>query len=219
MRRYVLLFCVALFGCYAGELPAQSGPRRFESEVQAFSNQEPAVKEDIVLFTGSSSIRIWPDIESYFPGYNLVNRGFGGSETTDLLYYFDRLILPYKPTKIFIYEGDNDLAAGKSSELILSTTDSLLKKIRRHLPGAVKVYFISPKPSVARWQLRDKYLAYSKDLRKWISRQKNVVYIDGWSSLLDAQGNVRTDVFQEDNLHLNKKGYDLWYKAIRVHLP
>ena len=196
-----------------------SGPERFRTEVAEIISRPLASTEEIVLFTGSSSIRIWNDISDYFPGYNIVNRGFGGSQTNDLLYYTDQLILSLKPVKIFIYEGDNDLAGGKTSKQILATTDSLLQRIRQKFTTAVPVYFISPKPSVARWKLKDAYLEHSRNLKQWISTKENVIYVDGWSSLVEKNGDVLTDIFLPDSLHLNKKGYDLWATGIKKFLP
>lgn len=195
-----------------------AGPERFRGEITEILAR-PVPKGDVVLFTGSSSIRIWNNIADYFPGYRIVNRGFGGSQTSDLLYYADQLILSVHPSKIFIYEGDNDLAGGKSSAQILTTTDSLLQRIRQKFPTSIPVYFISPKPSVARWKLKDAYLEHTANLKTWIGKQQNVIFVDGWSSLIDGQGNVLTDIFQKDNLHLNKKGYDLWSTGIKKFLP
>ncbi|MEJ1238197.1 GDSL-type esterase/lipase family protein [Chryseolinea sp. T2] len=195
------------------------GPERFRNEVTEISGKPAADTSRIVLFTGSSSIRLWHDIKAYFPSYNIINRGFGGSQTSDLLYFADQLIFTLRPSKIFIYEGDNDLAGGKSSAQIMATTDSLLHRIRKQYSASVPVYFISPKPSVARWKLKDAYLDHSRNLRKWVGTKKNVYYVDGWSSLVDNNGEVLKDIFKEDNLHLNKKGYDLWATGIKKFLP
>jgi len=196
-----------------------SGPERFRQEVTEILARPIPSTDGLVLFTGSSSIRIWNDISEYFPGYNIVNRGFGGSQTSDLLYYTDQLILSVKPAKIFIYEGDNDLAGGKTSTQIIATTDSLLQRIRQKFTTAVPVYFISPKPSVARWKLKDAYLGHSRNLKQWVSTKENVFYVDGWSSLVGKKGDVLKDIFMPDNLHLNKKGYDLWATGIKKFLP
>lgn len=197
---------------------SQSGPERFRKEVTEIMDRTVPSTDKIILFTGSSSIRMWGDIGNYFPDYNIVNRGFGGSQTSDLLYFADQLIFTMKPSKIFIYEGDNDLASGKTSAQIMATTDSLLQRIRKQYPTSVRVYFISPKPSVARWNLKDAYIEHSRNLKKWTRRKKNVFYVDGWTSLIDNNGNVLTDIFMPDNLHLNKKGYDLWSTGIRKYL-
>ncbi|HEY9045871.1 MAG TPA: GDSL-type esterase/lipase family protein [Ohtaekwangia sp.] len=199
-------------------LPAQD-PLRFEKEVKKLVAGDTAVqKKHLILFTGSSSIRMWGDIKVYYPNYNVVNRGFGGSVMSDLDYYTDKLILPYKPERIFIYEGDNDLSAGKKPEEILASADSILKKIRSRLSKKVPVYFISPKPSLARWKLKDQYILYNKVLKDWVSYQKNVIYIDMWTPLLDAEGFPRKDIFIDDGLHLNPKGYLIWSGVIEPYL-
>lgn len=195
-----------------------TGSERFRQEVTDLVSQPLPTATKIVLFTGSSSIKMWKDVGAYFPKHVIVNRGFGGSQTTDLLYYVDEVILTLTPSKIFIYEGDNDLASGKSSAQILKTTDSLLQKIRAKIPATVPLYFISPKPSVARWSLKDAYLEHSRNLKAWAAKQENVFYVDGWSNLVDKKGNVRKDIFLADNLHLNKKGYDLWAKGMKKYL-
>ncbi|HTE30951.1 MAG TPA: GDSL-type esterase/lipase family protein [Chryseolinea sp.] len=193
-------------------------PTQFKAEVADLAAKPPKDKKNIVLFTGSSTIKMWTDINSYFPAYNVVNRGFGGSQMTDLLYYADELILLLKPSKIFIYEGDNDLAAGRTQDQILGSADSLLNKIRTKLPSGTQVYFISAKPSVARWGLKDKYIAFNNALKGW-SGKKGVTYIDVWNPALDAKGKVRDDIFLQDNLHMNKKGYDIWFKVLSKYLP
>jgi lysophospholipase L1-like esterase len=212
------LFLSAFVQCTIG-VYAQ-GPLRFKDDVaQLTANDQSLNKKDIVLFTGSSSIRMWSSIQSDFPKYNIINRGFGGSQTSDLLYYFDQLIRPYNPKKIFIYEGDNDLHAGKSPEQILSTMDSLLSLIRQKVSPNVPVYLISPKPSTSRWHLRDKYIELNQRMGQLASSKKKVYFIDVWTPALDADGNVVKDIFLEDGLHMNEKGYAIWVSVIRKYLP
>jgi lysophospholipase L1-like esterase len=193
-------------------------PLRFKKEVDSIVllNQS-ANKTNLILFTGSSSIRMWKDLKTSFPGHNVLNMGFGGSEMSDLLYYTDKLILPFKPKQIFIYEGDNDINAGRTIEHILASADSILIRIRTPFPQS-EVVFISPKPSLARWGLKDKYEAYNRALKAWTKEKKNVRYADVWTPMLDTKGGVQKDIFIEDGLHLNKKGYSIWTKTLRKYL-
>ena len=196
------------------------GPARFNDEVaELTANDQSLNKKNIVLFTGSSSIRMWKSLQSDFPKYNIVNRGFGGSSTSDLLYYFDKLILPYKAKKIFIYEGDNDLSSGKSPEQVISTMDSVITLIRQKVSASVPVYLISPKPSTSRWHLKDKYVDLNKRLSHLASSKKEVYFVDVWTPALDAEGNVVKDIFLEDGLHMNRKGYEIWINVIKKYLP
>ena len=193
-------------------------PGRFQKEVDSIVTLHKSFRKDnLILFTGSSSIRMWKDLESSFPSHNVINMGFGGSEMADLAYYADQLIVRFKPSQIFIYEGDNDLSAGRTPEQIIAATESVLSTIRKTLPD-VEVVFISPKPSLARWELREKYEVFNTRLWKWTSGKKNVRYVDVWTPMLNEQGTVRNDIFIADGLHLNEKGYAIWTTTIREYL-
>ncbi|MNL22610.1 hypothetical protein D3C87_1439630 [compost metagenome] len=147
----------------------------------------------------------------------MINRGFGGSKFEDLLYFSDRVIMPYKPAKIFIYEGDNDISAKVDIPLILERAKTLRKKIARELPG-VPVVFISVKPSVARWYLKDKFETFNKELKKYASKEKLTAFADVWTPMLDANGEVFKDVFLKDNLHMKPNGYQIWQKALEPYV-
>lgn len=215
MRIFVFLsFLICLNTSLYGQ-----DPLRFEKEVSNLIANDTAVNhKKLILFTGSSSIRFWKSLKSDFPTYNTLNRGFGGSEMSDLLHYANQLIIQYSPKEIFIYEGDNDLNSGKSASEILKTADQLLSLIRAQLPKNVKVFFISAKPSLARWALKEKYLDYNKQLEAWTKTKKKVTFVDVWTPLVDAQSEVLKDIFIADGLHLNETGYKIWTNAIKKFL-
>lgn len=195
-------------------------PLRFEKEVNGLiAGDSNMNKKKLILFTGSSSIRMWKDLKTDFPKHNVLNRGFGGSEMSDLLYYAKPLILNFQPVRVFIYEGDNDINAGKSPEAILAQADKLLTLLRTQLPPKVKIIFISAKPSVARWQLKSKYEEFNRQLKQWTTSKKNVLYADVWKPMLDSSGEVRKDLFIEDNLHMNLKGYEIWKSVMEKFMP
>lgn len=215
MRIFVFLgFLICLTTSLYGQ-----DPLRFEKEVSNLIANDTAVNhKKLILFTGSSSIRFWKSLKSDFSSYNTLNRGFGGSEMSDLLHYANQLIIQYNPREIFIYEGDNDLNSGKDASEILKTADQLLTLIRAQLPKNVKVFFISAKPSLARWALKEKYLDYNKRLEAWTKTKKKVTFVDVWTPLVDTQGEVLKDIFIADGLHLNEKGYKIWAGAIKKFL-
>ncbi len=191
--------------------------RRFEEEVKQLATAlEGKTYDSPILFVGSSSIRLW-DIEKYFPNGNIINHGFGGSETSDLICYVRQLVLSVKPSGIFIYEGDNDLNSGKTVDLVLADMKTLLRIIKRNMP-ATPVHIISPKPSIARWELRERYVSLNNELRSLCERKENVNFIDVWTPMLDNEGNLKDGLFIEDGLHMNDSGYEIWTKAVRPYL-
>ena len=194
-------------------------PNRYNTQVDQLYNKEYHFNPDKkrVVFAGSSSVRMWKDVQDYYPDFNVVNNGFGGSHFSDLLYFYNQLILKQKPDVLFIYEGDNDIAANKKPGLIKREAKELYQQIRRDLPET-KIVFISPKPSIARWSLKKKYERLNRRLEGFCNRNDNLEFADVWDAMLDENGNVFQDVFIQDGLHMNKKGYDIWAKVISEYL-
>jgi hypothetical protein len=104
-------------------------PNRFKEQIDELVNKEYnfSTNKKLVVFTGSSSIRMWNDVQSYFPEYNVINNGFGGSHFSDLLYFYNEMIVKPAPEILFIYEGDNDLASNKKPKKILKEVKELHK--------------------------------------------------------------------------------------------
>ncbi len=209
-----------VFSVLLGSLTAAAQEQnKWEATIRNFERQDSVARPAPggILFTGSSSIAKWTSIQHYFPEYRVINRGFGGSEFSDLLYYADRVIMPYSPSKVFIYEGDNDLAAGKKVPEIMRQARTLREKIGKALPG-VPVVFISAKPSIARWALRDGYESLNAELKKYADATPLTMYADVWTPMLDGSGQP-LPVFVQDNLHMTPEGYRIWQKALLDLLP
>ena len=186
--------------------------REVDSIVKRYSSK--AGSANLIVFTGSSSIRFWHDLNSAFPGRNIINTGFGGSKMSDLLYFRENTILRYRPETVLIYEGDNDIASGKNPEEVLSEADSLLSLIHERLPDT-KVIMLSVKPSPSRWQLREKYLDLNMRYRALPSKYGFVSFADMWSPLVGSSGRPRGEFFLADSLHLNGAGYSVWAEVLR----
>lgn len=217
MRSIVLLFLIVLKIGLFSPLFAQSRP--FENEVKELNEKYqylPWQKEG-VLFTGSSSIRMWKSLKKDFPKTPIINTGFGGSQTNDLLVFIDELVVQYAPSKVFIYEGDNDINAGKSSRQIIEEHYEIISKVKDRLPDT-KFYIISAKPSPSRWALKGAYLQLKEEMKQFCASQDQVTFIDIWTPMLDKAGNPNPKLFVEDMLHMNDKGYKIWKKAIKPHL-
>ncbi|HCD51456.1 MAG TPA: G-D-S-L family lipolytic protein [Balneolaceae bacterium] len=182
-------------------------PQRFANEVEEITSKET------VVFTGSSSVRMWKDVQSYFPSVYAINSGFGGSHYSDLLYYQKELIFDFNPDRVFIYEGDNDIADKEAPEDILLEAKELIANIKANLPDT-KIYIISPKPSISRWNLHKEYESLNALLEEYCAATDGVTYVDVWNPMLNKDGEPMKDIFIEDNLHMNKKGYDIWGSVV-----
>ena len=212
-RSCFLLSFVLLLGIFCSPVHAQD-PERFKEEVEAIQ-QKYELNEDQsnikLLFTGSSSIRMWESLESRFPNHIVLNTGFGGSQTSDLMAYLNELVLQHSPNKIFIYEGDNDIAEGKKPRNIIKTTQEVVNNIKS--AGYNNIVLISAKPSIDRWHLKRKYRKFNRKLEKLCEKDPALKFADVWYPMLDGK-KLRPELFIEDGLHMNETGYDIWYDVI-----
>lgn len=191
----------------------------FEREIRNFvltDRLNPPAKGG-VLFIGSSSIRMWYSIYRDFPELNIIHRGFGGSTSEEALMYMDQIVLPYQPAAIVYYEGDNDVPKGFSPEQIAGNVKAFIDKASNNIPG-VRIFLISPKPSVNRMHLWKKYLAVHEALIKLADSYQNVEFVDVKASMFDEQGQLRKDLFISDGIHMNEQGYEIWKNTIRREL-
>ncbi|MGB5227743.1 MAG: SGNH/GDSL hydrolase family protein [Eudoraea sp.] len=191
----------------------------FQEEVLAIQKKYDTLwdnTKETIVFTGSSSIRTWQNLQELFPDYQIVNSGFGGSQTIDLLSYTNELILQYNPKKVFIYEGDNDLNDRKKPREIISVTKEIITKIKSTIPD-IRIVIISAKPSLARWHLKGKYKRLNRKFKHLCKQEENLDYAYIWDIMLNGK-KLRQDIFIEDGLHMNSKGYELWYQVIKNYV-
>ncbi len=191
---------------------------KWEAIIRDFEKQDrqtPPPKAPI-LFVGSSSFAFWTDVQQYFPEKPILNRGFGGSELSDVLAYADRVIVAYKPRQIVIYAGENDLAiGGKNAAEVCRLFGQLFGKIRKAQPG-VPVAYVAVKPSPSRWKLKPEMDKTNRLIRGYLARRRNTAFVNVVPVMLDpATGRPKPGLFKPDSLHMNAEGYRLWAELLR----
>lgn len=193
----------------------------FYNDIQAFKQQDSVSKPagNVILFIGSSSFTYWQDVQSYFPGHPIVNRGFGGSSLPDVIHYADDIIFSYHPKQIVVYCGENDLA---SSDTITATTvvqrfQTLFAMIREEMPDIPLVY-ISMKPSPSRKHLMPKMEEANTAIKLFLRKQPNAAFVDVYHKMLNKDGSIKEELFKADQLHMKAAGYAIWQTAIAQFL-
>jgi lysophospholipase L1-like esterase len=191
----------------------------WEKEMAAFKkmDEENPPQAGLTLFVGSSTFTVWKSMQEDMPDIPLINRGFGGSQVTDLIEHFDTVIAPYNPKQIVIYEGDNDLASSKTPELVLSNYKKLLERIREQY-AQVPVTVVSVKPSEARRDVIGKMNELNQKLNVWASLTENLYYLNTFDITVNGEGKPIPEYYQKDNLHLNQAGYKAWARKIAEHI-
>ncbi len=199
----LLLLCLVS----VGQQPA------FWNDIQQFRKQDslrqPAKGQ--ILLVGSSSFTRWTDVQQYFPSYPILNRGFGGSTLADVWRYKDEVIIPYQPKQVVMYCGENDFASSDTVTVmtVVNRFVQLFEYTRLQL-GNISFVYVSMKPSPSRLHLMPKYEEANKLIEAYLKSKPITGFVDVYHAMLDGNGKPRADLFVEDNLHMNAKGYAIW---------
>jgi lysophospholipase L1-like esterase len=216
----VLLSLVVGTGCRT-TIPnslATHSSRNWEKEIAAFeaSDRTNPPPRGCIVFVGSSSIRRWTTLASDFPGLPVINRGFGGSQLADSVNFAERIITGYHPREVVIYAGGNDINAGKAPDVVYGDFVALVARIHAGSPKA-HICCISIAPTPKRWQQVEKVRRLNKLLSAYCQRH-GLDFIDVFPLMLGPDDKPKPDIFVEDRLHLNAKGYAIWKSAVLPHL-
>lgn len=207
-----------LFVCCSLVLFAQDRP--FWKEIKAFKSADSvkAPPQNAIVFVGSSSFRMWKDLQNAFPRHVVINRGFGGSSLPHVIDYADEIVIPYKPKQVVIYCGENDFTSDTvTSKTVTDRFVTLFNLLRKELPRT-EIVFVSMKPSPSRQRLMTEIEAANDAIRDFLQSKKRAAYVDIWDDMLDKNGAPRKELFLRDMLHMNEAGYAIWQKAIAPHL-
>ncbi|WP_310541523.1 SGNH/GDSL hydrolase family protein [Phenylobacterium sp.] len=205
------LMALALLSLTATAAPPET---RFSPEIARFAELDKTTptKPCGFLFTGSSSVRFWKTLDQDMAPHPVINRGFGGSQIADVTLYFDQVVTPYRPRAIFFYAGENDLNAGRTPDQVVADFQAFLDRKDKTL-GATKVYFISLKPSKARWDQLASQSQVNAAIKALADQRPDLDYVDVVPAMLEA--GAPKDIFVADGLHMTPAGYVLWTQVVR----
>jgi lysophospholipase L1-like esterase len=198
-------------------LQAELAKSAFTKEIAAFqaadaTNPPP---QGATLFIGSSSIRLWHDLPADFPGHAVINRGFGGSQISDVLLYLNEIVFPYHPKEIVFYAGANDIHAHKTPEQVLADFKEFVKLTHENLPG-VRIDFIAITTNPSRIAETNEVRQANRMVADFCAiHPRDLLFIDPVRLMLDADGQPIPELFGPDRLHMSKAGYAIWARVVR----
>ena len=216
----IKLFLLFIGFTFSTQVFAQQG-FPFANEIHEFKRQDSLnfPKKDGILFIGSSSIRKWTDLEQRFASEPIIRRGIGGCELWQIVdYYTPYILFPYHPRKIFIYAGENDIAAGKTAQFVADNFTKLWTMINQQLPSA-EIYFMAIKPSPSRAKYFTEIDKANALIKVYLAGKPKSHFIDV-ATVIYKPGTIVPDssLFQSDYLHLNSKGYDKWQQVLQPYV-
>ena len=211
-----ILFASLLHGGVCIDESKYPNPARFESKLEAFSDLDHTnpPEDNAILCIGSSSMHGWHEtIREDLAPLTVIPRGIGGSNMNDIVHYLDKIVFPYHPRAILVYEGDNDLAMGLSPVDVIDSYRVFEKLVHSVLPEC-RIYFMAIKPSVRRESLLEQQLISNRFIETFCETDDRLIYIDVASPMLNGDGLPKPELFKEDQLHMARAGYKLWRDAV-----
>jgi lysophospholipase L1-like esterase len=195
----------------------------FEQEIAVLQRRSAQKQQKkLVVFYGSSTIRLWDRLQKDFPAHHTLNLGFGGAFIHSLSSHFETLFQGLQPKSIVMYLGGNDLSLGLSAREIIDQIRAFIEMVHRKFPTAI-IFNISIKPSFERQDLMEVIQHINQGLLEMSMQSPYLHQIKLYEALLDQNQQIRNDVLLQDGLHLNKLGYEILKSQVNIafqkHLP
>ena len=223
MKRYIPALIIIFFISCSPVRTYRNLPevKAWEPEIQKFEAQDNKnnYPENSILFTGSSSIRLWESLSGDMSPYPVIQRGYGGAKLSDYLVYADRIIYPHNASAIVVFIA-NDISGSESDRSprqVAKLFRHLVKLIRKEYPE-VPVFWISITPSTSRWAVWPQISEANNLIRAYCKKNRDTYFIATESLFLNERGTPRDELFQPDLLHLNPDGYKIWSGIIKQEI-
>jgi hypothetical protein len=133
-----LLFSGCRGAARAPAIPPGEDPGRWAADIERFAEEDRAAPAPpgVVVFVGSSSIRLWSTLAADMAPVPVLNRGFGGSGLYDAIHHCERLVDVHAPSLVVVFSGTNDLAGAdaKSAAQVHELCRGLVRRLRLHAP-------------------------------------------------------------------------------------
>ena len=223
MKKYFALLCMLIFCSCSLQKKYQEHDQYFEREIQKLEHKiATEMHNDYLLFIGSSTIRLWDSIAEDMKPYNCVRKGYGGAHYYDLIHFIDRLVKAHKnATAVIIFVANDITGIQTKTHSDLTPTEvkrlfvNISNRIKKQLGHEIPIFVIETTPTPKRWEAWPKISDANDRIQTYTKKKPKLYYISTKSFYLNDLGVPDKKFFEDDNLHLNREGYQLWGKIIK----
>jgi hypothetical protein len=190
-------------------------------EIEAFEvlNVAREYKENAILFIGSSSIRLWKTLENDMKPYPVIQRGYGGAHFRDMIFFTNRILADHSLSMVVCFVANDISGSPKDSspKEVLQMFKIFVKQVRIKHP-TIPIMQIAVTPTKSRWKKWKKINKVNNLIKTYCEKTKNLYFIDTIPAFLDDNGQPKPEWFINDQLHLNKRGYEVWNDIIKSEI-
>lgn len=193
---------------------------QYESDIKNLKKENEKIESELTteyLFLGDSITDKYK-MQKYLLDYPIINSGIGGNTTDDILTDLNKRVFKYKPNKLVLLIGINDLLHNKDTDYVIKNIEKITTKIHEKYPDCT-IYVESVYPVNKKWKEYasedstplDVVKEEIKDLNKKIKKlceEKEYTYINMYKELKNDDDDLISD-YTDDGLHPNSKGYEI----------
>lgn len=182
--------------------------------------------KDQVIIVGDSIIEQF-DLSKFFPDLTIYNHGIKGDETPDLLNSLFRRAIKYKPKKLFISIGTNDMGDSKRNVKdiynniveIVKDVQTRSKDTEIHIVSVIPVNTANKSFIVREYvDSRDNFdINLLNYYLKNFTRKNRIKFVDISKGLSNNLDQLNID-YTTDGLHLNENGYQVFSEILRAYV-
>lgn len=171
-----------------------------------------------ILFIGDS-LTEWGNWDKLFPNKNIINFGVADNKTSDILNRIDG-VFDYKPSKVFLMMGINDLGENIPVSEINNNYNKVVRKITKQWDN-FELFLLGILPvDNTRWTktgLTSKNISVVNKLISEIAKDYKATFINMTPYFIDNNNNLDSKL-TTDGLHLSIDGYKVWKNIIEDYI-
>lgn len=190
----------------------------YDFRVRSFAMQNEAWRNVVLV---GDSITEGFDVNRYFPGRRVLNRGIGGDvignalsegDERGVLRRLDSSVFDCAATDVFLLIGINDFNSGRSVDQVEAGYRELLSRIRERRPE-LRVHVQSLLPTRGKHDARNEPVREANRRIKKLAGEFGCRYLDLHALMRDGEGRLKEE-FTKDGLHLTEPAYRVWQAEI-----
>ena len=217
---YALTFLFLLIQCSPLKQYPKSSYVWASPEIEHFRTLNKIdAPDNALLFLGSSSIRLWETLAQDMAPYPVIQRGYGGAHLRDAIFFTDALLGDYQPAMIIGFIA-NDIKGDPQDESpakVKRLFKFFIKQISARHPETPFLW-VEITPTKSRWAQWEEIKVVNQKIKAYCEKTPHLYFVETADAFLTKEGLPRTELFIEDQLHLNPQGYNLWSSIIKKEI-
>jgi len=173
----------------------------YADRVSLFKEENKHLSNVDISFVGDSLTEGY-DVKTFYPTYNVVNRGIGGDTTFGVESRLDSSVYDVNPKIVSLLIGANNF------DTMLENYENIVTKIRINLPST-KLVLCSLTSMTGDWGRNNQKAKNNNIEIKKIAERNGCTFVDLYSPLLDPETNQLKEEYSLDGGHLKSAGYQV----------